>query len=169
MKQEFHAYRYIWYIHCVFQPCVQYCHHQNVWKWPIRIDVSKTHLILMYAYINHNFFLEIFLLKIFASTQWFLVVSFQTRNLRIWRITVLTKQTGVLVKLVLICSEALPFFLLLIDLSKACALARFALNSKSQEEVQENIAHGMSIHGPVMTLDAICEILVIGVGTLSGI
>ncbi|XP_061172948.1 3-hydroxy-3-methylglutaryl-coenzyme A reductase-like [Saccostrea echinata] len=66
-------------------------------------------------------------------------------------------------------TEALPFFLLLIDLSKACALARFALNSKSQEEVQENIAHGMSIHGPVMTLDAICEILVIGVGTLSDV
>lgn len=68
----------------------------------------------------------------------------------------------------LIFSEALPFFLLLIDLSKACAMARFALNSKTQEEVQRNIAHGMSIHGPVMTLDAICEVLVIGVGTLSG-
>lgn len=47
-------------------------------------------------------------------------------------------------------------------------MARFALNSKTQEEVQRNIAHGMSIHGPVMTLDAICEVLVIGVGTLSG-
>lgn len=30
------------------------------------------------------------------------------------------------------CSEALPFFLLLIDLSKACALAKFALSSNSQ-------------------------------------
>lgn len=29
-------------------------------------------------------------------------------------------------------SEALPFFLLLIDLSKACALAKFALSSNSQ-------------------------------------
>lgn len=29
-------------------------------------------------------------------------------------------------------SEALPFFLLLIDLSKACALAKFALSSSSQ-------------------------------------
>lgn len=66
-------------------------------------------------------------------------------------------------------TEALPFFLLLIDLSKACAMARFALNSKTQEEVQRNIAHGMSIHGPVMTLDAICEVLVIGVGTLSDV
>lgn len=57
---------------------------------------------------------------------------------------------------------------MLIDLTKACAMARFALNSKSQEEVQRNIAQGMSIHGPVMTLDAIVEVLVIGVGTLSG-
>lgn len=32
----------------------------------------------------------------------------------------------------LFCSEALPFFLLLIDLSKACALAKFALSSNSQ-------------------------------------
>lgn len=31
-----------------------------------------------------------------------------------------------------LCSEALPFFLLLIDLSKACALAKFALSSNSQ-------------------------------------
>ncbi|XP_078313905.1 3-hydroxy-3-methylglutaryl-coenzyme A reductase-like [Crassostrea virginica] len=66
-------------------------------------------------------------------------------------------------------TEALPFFLMLIDLTKACAMARFALNSKSQEEVQRNIAQGMSIHGPVMTLDAIVEVLVIGVGTLSDV
>ena len=33
---------------------------------------------------------------------------------------------------VLFFSEALPFFLLLIDLSKACALAKFALSSSSQ-------------------------------------
>ena len=32
----------------------------------------------------------------------------------------------------LVLSEALPFFLLLIDLSKASALAKFALSSKSQ-------------------------------------
>lgn len=32
-------------------------------------------------------------------------------------------------------SEALPFFLLLIDLSKACALAKFALSSNSQVRV----------------------------------
>jgi len=30
------------------------------------------------------------------------------------------------------CSEALPFFLLLVDLSKACTLAKYALSSLSQ-------------------------------------
>ncbi|CAL8387970.1 unnamed protein product [Boreogadus saida] len=65
--------------------------------------------------------------------------------------------------------EALPFFLLLIDLSKACPLAKFALSSNSQEEVRENIAHGMSILGPTFTLDALVECLVIGVGTMSDV
>ncbi|KAG2466480.1 3-hydroxy-3-methylglutaryl-CoA reductase a [Polypterus senegalus] len=66
-------------------------------------------------------------------------------------------------------NEALPFFLLLIDLSKACALAKFALSSNSQEEVRDNIARGMAILGPTFTLDALVECLVIGVGTMSGV
>ncbi|XP_077601251.1 3-hydroxy-3-methylglutaryl-coenzyme A reductase-like [Stigmatopora nigra] len=66
-------------------------------------------------------------------------------------------------------NEALPFFLLLIDLSKACALAKFALSSSSQEEVRENIARGMAVLGPAFTLDALVECLVIGVGTMSGV
>uniref|UniRef100_A0A8C7MC41 3-hydroxy-3-methylglutaryl coenzyme A reductase n=1 Tax=Oncorhynchus kisutch TaxID=8019 RepID=A0A8C7MC41_ONCKI len=65
--------------------------------------------------------------------------------------------------------EALPFFLLLIDLSKACTLAKFALSSNSQEEVRENISQGMAILGPTFTLDALVECLVIGVGTMSGV
>ncbi|KAK1892046.1 3-hydroxy-3-methylglutaryl-coenzyme A reductase [Dissostichus eleginoides] len=64
-------------------------------------------------------------------------------------------------------NEALPFFLLLIDLSKACALAKFALSSSSQDEVRENIARGMAVLGPTFTLDALVECLVIGVGTMS--
>lgn len=67
-----------------------------------------------------------------------------------------------------VCSEALPFFLLLVDLSKACALARFALSAKTQEEVRSNIAEGMAVLGPTMTLDAIVESLAIGVGMISG-
>ncbi|XP_056274728.1 3-hydroxy-3-methylglutaryl-coenzyme A reductase-like [Pseudoliparis swirei] len=66
-------------------------------------------------------------------------------------------------------NEALPFFLLLIDLSKACALAKFALSSSSQDEVRDNIARGMSVLGPTFTLDALVECLVIGVGTMSGV
>ncbi|XP_057183768.1 3-hydroxy-3-methylglutaryl-CoA reductase a isoform X1 [Triplophysa rosa] len=66
-------------------------------------------------------------------------------------------------------NEALPFFLLLIDLSKACTLAKFALSSNSQDEVRENIAKGMAVLGPTFTLDAIVECLVIGVGTMSGV
>jgi len=66
-------------------------------------------------------------------------------------------------------NEALPFFLLLVDLSKASALAKYALSSTSQDEVRENIGRGMAVLGPMITLDAIVEILVIGVGTLSGV
>lgn len=66
-------------------------------------------------------------------------------------------------------NEALPFFLLLVDLGKASALARFSLSSATQDEVQTNIARGMAVIGPSITLDAIVETLVIGVGTLSGV
>nr|QYV43154.1 HMGR2 [Colaphellus bowringi] len=65
--------------------------------------------------------------------------------------------------------DALFFFLLLIDLSKAAMLAQFALNASSKTEVKNNIAKGMSVLGPTITLDTIVETLVIGVGTLSGV
>ncbi|XP_076443299.1 3-hydroxy-3-methylglutaryl-coenzyme A reductase-like isoform X2 [Babylonia areolata] len=66
-------------------------------------------------------------------------------------------------------NEALPFFLLLVDLGKACALARFTLSAATQDEVHNNIATGMAVIGPAITLDAIVETLAIGVGTLSGV
>ncbi|XP_075217147.1 HMG coenzyme A reductase [Lycorma delicatula] len=65
--------------------------------------------------------------------------------------------------------DALFFFLLLIDLSKATVLAQFALSASSQEEVKNNIARGMSLLGPTLTLDTVVETLVISVGTLSGV
>lgn len=65
--------------------------------------------------------------------------------------------------------DALFFFLLLIDLSKAGTLAEFALSGSNQNEVKINIARGMSILGPSITLDTIVVTLVIGVGTLSGV
>ncbi|XP_014478645.1 PREDICTED: 3-hydroxy-3-methylglutaryl-coenzyme A reductase isoform X2 [Dinoponera quadriceps] len=65
--------------------------------------------------------------------------------------------------------DALFFFLLLIDLSKAGTLAKYALSSRSQEEVKANIARGMSLLGPSITLDTIVEFLLIGIGSLSGV
>ncbi|XP_017768371.1 PREDICTED: 3-hydroxy-3-methylglutaryl-coenzyme A reductase-like [Nicrophorus vespilloides] len=65
--------------------------------------------------------------------------------------------------------DALFFFLLLIDLSKAAKLAEYALSASNHEEVKINIARGMSVLGPTITLDTIVETLVIGVGTLSGV
>ncbi|XP_041465666.1 3-hydroxy-3-methylglutaryl-coenzyme A reductase [Lytechinus variegatus] len=66
-------------------------------------------------------------------------------------------------------NEALPFFLLLIDLTKASALTKFALSSTSQREVVDNIARGMAILGPTITLDTVVTTLVISIGTMSGI
>lgn len=65
--------------------------------------------------------------------------------------------------------DALFFFLLLIDLSKAGILAKLALSGSDTEEVTQNIARGMEILGPVISLDTLVEALVIGVGTLSGV
>ncbi|CAG9762090.1 unnamed protein product [Ceutorhynchus assimilis] len=65
--------------------------------------------------------------------------------------------------------DALFFFLLLIDLSKAATLAQFALTASNTEEISKQIARGMSVLGPSLTLDTIVETLVIGVGTLSGV
>ncbi|XP_014608233.1 PREDICTED: 3-hydroxy-3-methylglutaryl-coenzyme A reductase isoform X1 [Polistes canadensis] len=65
--------------------------------------------------------------------------------------------------------DALFFFFLLIDLSKASVLAQLALSSRNQEEVRDNIAHGMSLLGPTITLDTIVETLLIGIGSLSGV
>lgn len=65
--------------------------------------------------------------------------------------------------------DALFFFLLIIDLSKAARLAQLALSSRSQEEVRANIARGMSQLGPRITLDTLVETLLISVGSLSGV
>lgn len=47
-------------------------------------------------------------------------------------------------------------------------LAQYAMNASNKTEVKNNIAKGMSVLGPTITLDTIVETLVIGVGTLSG-
>ncbi|EDV26440.1 uncharacterized protein TRIADDRAFT_37359 [Trichoplax adhaerens] len=66
-------------------------------------------------------------------------------------------------------NEALPFFLLLMDLSRARKLAKFALNAASKDEVIEKIGEGMATLGLTITLDTFVESLVIGVGTSTGV
>ncbi|XP_075587890.1 HMG coenzyme A reductase isoform X2 [Dermatophagoides farinae] len=68
-----------------------------------------------------------------------------------------------------VLNKAIPFFILLSDLSKSCSLARFALSSSNREEIQENIARGMATLGPSLTLDTLVETLAIGMGTISGL
>lgn len=65
--------------------------------------------------------------------------------------------------------DALFFFLLLIDLSKAGTLAQLALSAHNQAEVTMSIARGMEILGPSISLDTLVTALVIRVGTLSGV
>lgn len=59
--------------------------------------------------------------------------------------------------------------MLLIDLSKAGILAQLALSGSNTLEVTKNIARGMELLGPAISLDTLVETLVIGVGTLSGV
>lgn len=65
--------------------------------------------------------------------------------------------------------DALFFFLLLIDLSKTSLLAQFALSSSNTQDIRNNIAKGMAILGPTITLDMVVETLLLSVGTLSGV
>ncbi|KPM09589.1 3-hydroxy-3-methylglutaryl-coenzyme A reductase-like protein [Sarcoptes scabiei] len=68
-----------------------------------------------------------------------------------------------------VLNKAIPFFILLSDLSKSCSLARFALSSSNRHEIQENIARGMATLGPSLTLDTLVETLAIGMGSISGL
>ncbi|KAK4017974.1 3-hydroxy-3-methylglutaryl-coenzyme A reductase [Daphnia magna] len=67
--------------------------------------------------------------------------------------------------------DALFFFLLLIDVVKACTLAYWSLSCsvRNAAEVSLCISQGMAVLGPAITLDTLVETLVIGVGTLSGV
>ncbi|KAL6266892.1 hypothetical protein P5V15_003719 [Pogonomyrmex californicus] len=65
--------------------------------------------------------------------------------------------------------DVLFFYLLRINLSKAATLAKYALSARNQEEVKANIARGMSLLGPTITVDTLVEALLIGIGSLSGI
>ncbi|ALC47805.1 Hmgcr [Drosophila busckii] len=65
--------------------------------------------------------------------------------------------------------DALFFLLLVIDLSNSGRLAQLALAGSNQAEVTRNIARGLELLGPSISLDTIVEALLVGVGTLSGV
>ncbi|EDX14095.1 GD21033 [Drosophila simulans] len=65
--------------------------------------------------------------------------------------------------------DALFFLLLVIDLSNSGRLAQLALSGSNQAEVTQNIARGLELLGPAISLDTIVEVLLVGVGTLSGV
>ncbi|XP_030369760.1 3-hydroxy-3-methylglutaryl-coenzyme A reductase [Scaptodrosophila lebanonensis] len=65
--------------------------------------------------------------------------------------------------------DAMFFLLLVIDLSNSGRLAQLALSGSNQAEVTQNIARGLELLGPTISLDTIVEALLVGVGTLSGV
>ncbi|CAG0912438.1 unnamed protein product [Notodromas monacha] len=65
--------------------------------------------------------------------------------------------------------DALFVFAFLVDPGRAGVLAQYALAARSAPQVRSRIAAGMGLLGPTLTLDAAVEVLVIGVGTLSGV
>ncbi|XP_067665531.1 3-hydroxy-3-methylglutaryl-coenzyme A reductase-like isoform X2 [Haliotis asinina] len=137
------------------------CHNEEDWKSSDMIILSITRcLAVMYIYLQFRNLRRLGSKYLLGISGVFTIFSSFVFSLAI--INLLGNNLKGL-------DEALPFFLLLIDLSKASALARFALNSSTQDEVRENIAKGMALIGPSITLDAIVETLVIGVGTLSGV
>jgi hydroxymethylglutaryl-CoA reductase (NADPH) len=64
--------------------------------------------------------------------------------------------------------DALFVFVFLLDIGRASLLAQYSLLAKSHKEIHTQIGKGMGILGPELTLDTIVEVLVIGIGTLSG-
>lgn len=65
--------------------------------------------------------------------------------------------------------DALFFFLLLVDLSKVTRLAQYAMTAPSAAHLPSTIGAGMAVLAPQITLDVLLEILLISVGTLSGV
>jgi hydroxymethylglutaryl-CoA reductase (NADPH) len=58
--------------------------------------------------------------------------------------------------------------LLLIDMPKVTRMAQFALSSSHPRRVSENLAHGMFVLAPTLTLNTLAAILLMGTGALTG-
>ncbi|XP_028399125.1 3-hydroxy-3-methylglutaryl-coenzyme A reductase-like [Dendronephthya gigantea] len=65
--------------------------------------------------------------------------------------------------------EALPFCLLLIDIKKVNIIEKLVLSSSSMHDVHHKIALGSARIGPTLTLNTLVEVLVIHIGTYSGV
>ena len=68
-----------------------------------------------------------------------------------------------------LCSQLLPFALLLCNITRASSFAEMVLKSHTVNEVRANISQSLAMLGPSVTLDTITEMLFIGMGSLSGI
>ncbi|XP_014277504.1 3-hydroxy-3-methylglutaryl-coenzyme A reductase isoform X2 [Halyomorpha halys] len=65
--------------------------------------------------------------------------------------------------------DGLCFFILLMNLTKASALAQYAFSASLKADIKHNIAHGISMLGPTVTLDTVVKVLMLSTGSLLGI
>ncbi|XP_033096991.1 3-hydroxy-3-methylglutaryl-coenzyme A reductase-like isoform X2 [Anneissia japonica] len=66
-------------------------------------------------------------------------------------------------------NDVLPVFLLMMDLSKSSKLTSYAIAAESEVKLAENIAHGLRIMAPSVTLDAVVMALAFALGSQSGV
>jgi len=59
--------------------------------------------------------------------------------------------------------------LLLMDMQRVSRMAQFALSSSHHRRIAENIAHGMYVLAPTFTMDTMIKVMLMGVGSLTGI
>merc|ERR1719376_1103400 len=59
--------------------------------------------------------------------------------------------------------------LLLMDTQRVSRMAQFALSSSHHRRIAENIAHGMYVLAPTFTMDTMIKVMLMGVGSLTGI
>ena len=59
--------------------------------------------------------------------------------------------------------------LLLMDMQRVSRMAQFALSSSHHRRISENIAHGMYVLAPTFSLDTMIKVMLMGMGSLTGI
>lgn len=97
-----------------------------------------------------------FIMKIAASYLFFVLL--------IYSLVVMSLGTPELKILI----DSYFLILLLIDMPKVTRMAQFALSSSHQRRVSENVAHGMFVLAPALTLNTLAATLLMGTGALTG-